>query len=133
RSLVVRAVAFGNAPTHAQRSRHTLTRPYLRLAETSGPLIRGIAQHRPHHGTAPSGYALARSHALLVEQPSDGADAQVLHRVTLIDETHHIGVRVNNLIISRCCIGLAYVAVTVRRTTQNADLALSRTMALAST
>src|SRR5262249_33903080 len=90
------------------------------------PLVCGVAQNGPDSGALPPRDLLARWYALLVEQTGNGAYAQVLYRITLVDETHHVGFGFNNLVISGRFIALAHVTVAVRCTTHYADLSLSR-------
>src|ERR1022692_686512 len=93
RPLMMGAVARDTAAAQAYRPCDTLAQRRLGLAETSQSVVCRIAQHGPDGGAFPTRDALARRDLLFVEAASDGANAQALGGVPVIDVAHHEGDR----------------------------------------
>ena len=109
----------------------TLSSGLLRLAEAGRAAIRRVAQHPPDGRALPAGLLLTGGHAQLVEPPGDRADAQPLHGVQIVDLADYFSLSLVHLEVGRALLGLAHVAVAVRRSAQNAGLALLGTVPLA--
>src|SRR5450755_227730 len=108
-----------------------LSRGLLGLAEAGHASVRRVTQHRPDRRALPAGLLLPRRHRELVESPRDGTDAQRLRGVEIEDLAHHLGLRLDDFVIGRALLGLAHLAIAVRRAAEYADLALLGAMAFA--
>ena len=108
-----------------------LSRGLLGLAEAGHAAVCRVAQHRPDRRALPAALLLPGRHRELVESPRDGTDAQRLRGVQIKDLAHHLGLRVDDLVVGRPVLGLAHVAIAIRGAAEYADLALLGAMAFA--
>src|SRR5206468_600917 len=112
-------------------TRHALPRCAAGFPKARPPIIGGVTQHGPHHGSLPTRSGLACGHGVVVQPPSDCPNAHARNRVVLVDLSYDTGLCVDHRVGGRRVGTLANVLIAIRRATQHADLAALRAMALA--
>ena len=98
-ALMAGAVARRNASAQPNGPGNALARRDRRLAETGDTLVGGIAQHGPQRRSLPAAEAFASGNPLLVEMARDGADAQALYGVELVDHADDASLVFEDLVI----------------------------------
>jgi len=98
-ALMASAVARRDASAKPNGPGNALAQRDRRLAETGDTLVGGIAQHGPQCRSLPAAEPFASENPLLVEMARNGADAQALYGVELVDHADDASLIFDDLVI----------------------------------
>ena len=116
RPLVTAALfAMDRPPRQAEGPGHLLPLSDLCLVEAGRALIGRITQDRPYDRSLPAGHPPARGQPHLPQQPGNRADAQTVHRIFVVHQSHDLRFGAIKLVACRRIAGFANIAVAIGR------------------